>query len=173
LFIFYFCICPLATSKKIVSHSELYFFVVFAFANIYIYRFRSRDTATEDTQADAVVVDIDGEKYFMTSNGYLVQKWKLVGAIYIGAIGVVSSFLIILAHFDTFCLPRTWMLIFRDGSRGERNVIWILLLFWAAGLHVCTSSLSVGEVQGNVYFTTWIGTLLMHFCCCMPAWLGF
>jgi hypothetical protein len=31
-----------------------------------------------------------------------------------------------------------------------------MMLFWAAALHVCTSSLSVGQVQGNVYFTTWI-----------------
>jgi NADH:ubiquinone oxidoreductase subunit 6 (subunit J) len=127
-------------------------------------RFRRRDTTSADTEADAVLVDIDGQKFFMTSNGYLVHKWKLLGAIYVGAVGVISSFLILLAHFDTFCLPRTWMHIFRDGSRGERNLILVLLLFWAGGLHVCTSSLSVGEVQANVYFTTWIGTYVLLAC---------
>jgi hypothetical protein len=133
-----------------------------------LFRFRRRDTTSEDTEADAVLVDIDGQKFFMTANGYLVHRWKLVGAIYVGFVGVISSFLILLAHFDTFCLPRTWMLLFRDGSRGERNLLILLLLFWAAGLHVCTSSLSVGEVQANVYFTTWIGAccfLCTYFMC--------
>jgi len=31
-----------------------------------------------------------------------------------------------------------------------------LLLVAAAGVHVCTSSLSVGQFQANVFFTTWI-----------------
>jgi hypothetical protein len=60
------------------------------------------------------------------------------------------------AHFDTVCLPRLWYVIFRDGSKYEQNLLRLMLLFWSAALHVCTSSLSVGEVQGNVYFTTWI-----------------
>ena len=110
---------------------------------------------------DIVLVEIDGNEYFMTSNGYIVQMWKFWAALYVGAGGVGSSFLIIAAHFDTFCLPRTWMHIFRDGSRGELYVIAVLFLFWAGGLHVCTSSLSVGEVQPNVYFTSWIGTLFV------------
>lgn len=82
-------------------------------------------------------------KYVTTLNG-LVYRWKLWGAIYVAAIGVGSCLLVVLVHFDTFCFPTVWVKVFRDGSLAERNLIFAMLLFWAAGVHICTSSLSVG-----------------------------
>jgi hypothetical protein len=40
-----------------------------------------------------------------------------------------------------------------------------MLVFWAAGVHICTSSLSVGENQANVFFTTWIafGSIALNY----------
>jgi hypothetical protein len=46
--------------------------------------------------------------------------------------------------------------MFQDGSKGERNLLLGLIVFWVAGLFLCTTSLSVGSAQPNVYFTTWI-----------------
>ena len=85
-----------------------------------------------------------------------VYMWKLIGCAVVGAAGAAVTLIITMAHFDTVCLPRLWVAIFRDGSRWEQNILRLMVLFWACGLHVCTSSLSVGEVQGNVFFTTWI-----------------
>jgi hypothetical protein len=85
-----------------------------------------------------------------------VYYWKLIGSAVIGSVGVAMSLIITVAHFDTVCFPKFWLAIFRDGSKWEQNLMRFMILFWAAGLHVCTSSLSVGEVQGNVFFTTWI-----------------
>ena len=69
------------------------------------------------------------------------------GAMYAGSIGVGLALLILVAHFDTVCLPKLWMHVFRDASTIERNIILCLLVFWATALHVCTSSLSIGEVR--------------------------
>lgn len=85
-----------------------------------------------------------------------VYLWKLIACAVVGSVGATLTLIITVAHFDTVCLPRFWIAIFRDGSRWEQNILRFMVLFWAAGLHVCTSSLSVGELQGNVYFTTWI-----------------
>ena len=139
----------------------------------------------QDTLVQEELPEVNNDTFFVTTRGALVYRWKLWGAVYAGAIGVGLSLLILVAHFDTFCVPRLWMHVFRDGSVIERNLIIVLLLFWAAALHVCTSSLSIGEVRpnendasslerryfclsyefhvalqqvGNVYFTTWIGT---------------
>jgi hypothetical protein len=78
------------------------------------------------------------------------------GAIYASSAGVASSLGTVLVHFDTWCLPRLWNTWFRDGSRIEFAWILTLVLGWIAAVHICTSSLSVGENQANVFFTTWI-----------------
>lgn len=75
---------------------------------------------------------------------------------YMSSAGVALSLLTVVVHFDTVMAPKLWVSLFRDGSLAERNWIWILVLFWASAVHVCTSTLSVGESQPNVYFTTWI-----------------
>jgi hypothetical protein len=80
----------------------------------------------------------------------------LKGSQVIGSVGVAMSLIISVAHFDTVCFPKFWLAIFRDGSKWEQSILIFMILFWAVGLHICTSSLSVGEVQGNVFFTTWI-----------------
>jgi hypothetical protein len=67
--------------------------------------------------------------------------------------------LVLVMHFDTFCFPQLWLTAFRDGSNYERTTLGVMLLFWIGGLHICTSTLSVGEVQANVYFTAWIAFL--------------
>lgn len=85
-----------------------------------------------------------------------VYLWKLIGSAVVGSIGAGMTFFIVMVHFDTVCLPQLWMLIFRDRSKWEKNLLRFMVVFWAVSLHVCTSSLSVGEIQGNVLFTTWI-----------------
>lgn len=98
--------------------------------------------------------DFTAEIYYSVAGP--VYVWKLIGCAAVGSVGAALSLIITLAHFDTVCLPRLWVAIFRDGSRWEQNLLRFMILFWAVGLHICTSSLSVGEVQGNIFFTTWI-----------------
>jgi hypothetical protein len=98
----------------------------------------------------------DGSRQFYNSVNGLVYYWKLVGSVIVGSLGALISLLILLMHFDTVCLPRVWFMVFRDGSRIELCLLSLMLLFWGAGLYVCTSSLSVGEAQANVFFTSWI-----------------
>jgi hypothetical protein len=93
---------------------------------------------------------------FVEVFGENVYRYKLIGAYVVAATGILIYLVITLAHFDTFLFPEFWKEIFQDGSKGERNLLLGLILFWAAGLFLCTSFLSVGAVQANVYFTTWI-----------------
>lgn len=95
------------------------------------------------------------DEFFLTINGP-VYLWKLWGAFGVALGGTCIFLIILLMHFDTICFPRLWFQFFRDGSLAERNLLLALLVFWAASLHVTTSSLSVGEAQANVFFTTWI-----------------
>jgi hypothetical protein len=85
-----------------------------------------------------------------------VFSWKVIGCYVVGGLGTVINGLIILTHFDTVFFPSLWQRIFRDGSRYEQCIVISMALFWAGGIHINTSSLSVGESQANVYFTTWI-----------------
>lgn len=85
-----------------------------------------------------------------------IYYWKLIGSAIVGATGAALSLLIVLAHIDTIFLPRVWYAVFRDSSKYEQNLLRVLLLYWMASLHICTSSLSVGQIEGNVYFTAWI-----------------
>lgn len=86
----------------------------------------------------------------------MVTRWKMWGAIYASSAGVALSLGTVLVHFDTWCLPRVWNTCFRDGSRIEFMWILTLVIVWIAAVHICTSTLSVGENQANVFFTTWI-----------------
>jgi hypothetical protein len=88
--------------------------------------------------------------------GQSVLAWKLDVAFILACVAVASSLFIVAAHFDTWLLPNLWRKIFQDGSRHERNLLLFLMLFWAATVWVSTSSFSVGEVQANVYFVSWI-----------------
>lgn len=104
------------------------------------------------------------DKYFYFYNG-VVYRWKLWGAIYMSSAGVALSLVSVLVHFDTVVAPKIWLSLFRDGSLAERNWILLLILFWAAAVYICTSTLSVGESQANVFFTTWIafGSVAMNY----------
>jgi hypothetical protein len=98
---------------------------------------------------------IDPNQYYYFFGG-VVLRWKLWGAIYLSSAGVFISGMTVVLHFDDILAPRLWSSLFRDGSLAERNWIWSMIVFWAACVHVCTGTLSVGESQANVFFTTWI-----------------
>ena len=98
------------------------------------------------------------QRIFNSANGP-VYYWKLMGCMAIGALGCGVNLLLLIVHFDTFLLPKLWFAIFRDGSPWERTILYTMALFWTGGLYICTSSLSVGEVQANVFFTCWIAYL--------------
>lgn len=100
-------------------------------------------------------LQLDSDRYFISSSGALVYRWKLLGAVAVASGGCLLNLATLVAHYDVLC-PRLWMAVFRDGSLAERNWIFCLIIYWLMGLHICTSSLSVGENQANVYFTTWI-----------------
>ncbi|KAL7568208.1 hypothetical protein ACA910_004209 [Epithemia clementina (nom. ined.)] len=100
--------------------------------------------------------DNASDRYFATASGDLIYQWKMWGAIYAAASLVGLCILIMLVHYDTIFLPKLWVAIFRDGSLAERNLILFLLLAWTAAVHICTSTLAVGGLQANVYFTSWI-----------------
>ena len=71
-------------------------------------------------------------------------------------VGTIFTIFIIVAHFDTIAFPDFWKVVFQDGSRYEQYICVTSVLYWAAAIHINTSTLSVGEVQANVFFTTWI-----------------
>ena len=98
---------------------------------------------------------VTNARFYTHTNG-IVYYWKLIGSILVGVTGAVLSLVVLLAHFDTVCLPRLWHAMFLDGSIYEKYYLGFLVLFWSVALHICTSSLSVGELQPNVFFTTWI-----------------
>ena len=98
---------------------------------------------------------LKNEKFVLIA-GTRVTVWKFIGAFVVACVGSLSSLLILLVHFDTFLFPQFWRKVFRDGSIWERNLLILNVIFWAAGVHICTSSFSIGATQANVYFTAWI-----------------
>ena len=112
---------------------------------------------------DDKVAQYHDEEFYIGNYG--VYLWKLQGAFCVSAAGITIYLLILLAHFDTICFPDFCTSFFRDGSKGERNLIYVLILFWIGGVYLCTSDLSVGSAQPNVYFTSWIafGTNLRNY----------
>jgi hypothetical protein len=114
-----------------------------------------------DTSSNPVVGDDDEDggrrlDQFVEVFGEKIFKYKLIGAYSVSAAGILIYLAIILAHFETIFFPEFWKSLFQDGSTGERNLLLGLIVFWAVGLFLCTSFLSVGSAQANVYFTTWI-----------------
>jgi len=93
---------------------------------------------------------------FLSPEGDTVRTWKLIGSFIISGLGTIVTLGIILVHFDTIFCPSFWLRHFRDGSKHEQFLLISLAIFWMIGLHVNTSSLSVGESQPNVFFTSWI-----------------
>jgi hypothetical protein len=107
----------------------------------------------------------DSTRYFVTSANTVILRWKVLGAMAVSTAGCLIYLLIILAHFDTICFPNFWVRLFQDGSLTERNLLILMVMFWVAGLTINTGSLSVGESQPNVFFTTWIA-----FCATANNW---
>lgn len=99
---------------------------------------------------------VDSKKLYYSNESRAVFAWKLIGCFVVSGVGTLVSLGIILVHFDTLFFPSYWMPIFRDGSQTEQLLLISLAVFWAIGLHINTSSLSVGEAQANVFFTSWI-----------------
>lgn len=102
---------------------------------------------------DDLAVEYRDEEHYIGNYG--VYRWKLFGGFGISASGIAIYLFIILAHFDTVCFPEFWASFFQDGSKGERNLILFLIVFWIGALYLCTSVLSVGSIQANVYFVSW------------------
>ena len=117
----------------------------------------SRAATNTQIQQNASNADLgEGNDDFVeTSFELSVLRWKLYGALTVSIIGIIVYLLIMFAHLDTALFPKLWTLHFKDGSHSERHLLYLLLIFWAAALHICTSSFSVGYVQPNVYFTCW------------------
>ena len=96
------------------------------------------------------------ELFYFNDETRVVFGWKLIGCFVVSGFGTIVTLGIILVHFDTIFFPSFWRRNFQDGSRHEQVLLLLLVIFWGLGLHVNTSSLSVGESQANVFFTTWI-----------------
>ena len=110
---------------------------------------------SQDALRNYSVGKFPDDTFFHTINGP-IYLWKLWSCIGVASAGSLTFLGILMMHFDTICFPRTWFQIFRDGSLAERNLLLVLIVFCAGGLHVNTSSFSVGEAQANVFFTSWI-----------------
>lgn len=82
--------------------------------------------------------------------------WKIEWAWIFASIMTIISLFLVLAHFDTCLKPAFWSSIFKDGSIIERNIITVLATMCAVGVYICTSALSVGNQQPNVYFSSWL-----------------
>jgi hypothetical protein len=109
---------------------------------------QARGNSTDPTDGNDDLVD--------TPFDASVLRWKLYGALAVSIFGITFYLLVMVAHLDTVLFPKLWKSVFQDGSRHERNLLYFLILFWSAALHICTSTFSVGYVQANVYFTCWI-----------------
>ncbi|KAL7467046.1 hypothetical protein ACHAXS_009829 [Conticribra weissflogii] len=92
---------------------------------------------------------------FFGRGGIIVQRWKLFGSIAISGLLTFITLLVVIAHFDSICCPKKFRIFFRDGSKGERSLIFALIMLSVVALHTSTSKFSVGEAQANVYFSTW------------------
>jgi hypothetical protein len=83
-----------------------------------------------------------------------VVPWKIDGTIIFGAIGLgIMSFIV---NCHVLFLPHYWYPVFKDGSTKERNIILSFLVYWAIVLWTCTGVYSVGELQANVFVSTWL-----------------
>jgi len=100
--------------------------------------------------------NVASNKLYYSNEGRAVFAWKLFGCFVVSGFGTIVTLGIILVHFDTIFFPTYWLRNYRDGSKSEQVLLILLAIFWGIGLHVNTSSLSVGESQANVFFTSWI-----------------
>ena len=135
--------CGLASSVNLVSVMQFYSYDDKG-GMITVFRRQLNETDGQPTD--------DQEVVFRTT----ILKPKLNGAVGVASAGVFFSLIILWMHMDTVVCPQLWREVFKDGSVHERNILILSIAFWIFGLYVCTSSFSIGEVQANVYFTTWI-----------------
>lgn len=81
--------------------------------------------------------------------GY-VDPWKATAAVYCGAVGLGLTSILLICHVDTITCPALWIALFKDGSTYEMLILRVLIVVWAAGLFLCTSSYSVGKLAPPV-----------------------
>lgn len=93
--------------------------------------------------------------YFYGSQGNLVQRWKMFGAIAVSGLMALITLLVLIAHFDSYFFPKTFRRFFADGSKSERNLLIVLIFIAIGALQINTSRFSVGEAQANVFFSAW------------------
>lgn len=106
----------------------------------------------------------DDSEQFTVSGVKYCFHWKEIAAICFGAVGMTLSVLILVCHFDTMIAPKLWATVFIDGSRYEMILLRILLVIWAGGVYICTSSFSVGKKYKNFYNTYMALHQLFYFC---------
>lgn len=87
---------------------------------------------------------------------YYVVPWKKNGAIIFSAFGFGLFLFIVLCHFDTAFFPDYWASVFKDGSRKERRILVALIIYWIFAVWTCTGVYSVGALQLNVFFSSWL-----------------
>ena len=81
--------------------------------------------------------------------GY-VDPWKATAAVYFGAVGLGLTSILLICHVDAIMCPALWIALFKDGSTYEMLILRVLIVVWAAGLFLCTSSYSVGKLAPTV-----------------------
>lgn len=96
-----------------------------------------------------------GIMYFYEKSGNIVQRWKVYGAIAVSSLMALITLLVLLAHFDSYFFPRKFRRFFADGSKSERNLLFVLIFIAICALEINTSRFSVGEAQANVFFSAW------------------
>jgi len=99
---------------------------------------------------------VDRGDIYWIGQQHSVRRYKMEAAIAIGAFGCFYNLVVILLHFDQWLCPKFSAKVFSAGSKGERNLLFILVFYWAAGVHICTSAFSTGIVQPNIFFCSWL-----------------
>ena len=102
-------------------------------------------------------------EHFFGVNGNMVRKWKVWGAIAVSSLMSLVTLLVVIAHFDSYFCPRKFRSFFADGSKSERNLLFVLIAISVCSLQTNTSRFSVGEAQANVFFSTWTSFVALIF----------
>jgi hypothetical protein len=146
----------------IVAYSTVYYLYVFfcsmyQLIYVYVWYFFARFYNLQQVGwLETYKRIVSGTDEFFPLGNTVVYRWKLIGSWYIAGVGCLSNFAALAVHFDTHVAPALWNRIFHNGSPWERAWIYFWCVYWAIGVHVNTSSLSVGEHQANVFLTTWL-----------------
>ena len=102
-------------------------------------------------------------RYMYGVNGNFVQRWQAIGSMAVSGLMSLVTLLVVIAHFDSYFFPRKFRNFFADGSKSERNLLFVLITISICALQINTSRFSVGEAQANVFFSTWTSFIALIF----------